>query len=195
MDFIDARINEHYLFGFTGGPQWNTMRNDLANGHVRKNKSWKYPLGKWTANYALLTPDEREAMRAAFWVCGGGFADFRFRDYDDFQAIEELFGIGDGSATPMQLVRNYTFGSVSFSRPIRLPLAVQVRDQDGATLAVTVDPLTGMATPDTAWPDGKELYWTGEFDVRACFESDYNPFTYERSNRVSFPVTIIESRG
>ena len=194
MAFIDARINSDYTYGFTGGPQWNTLKVDMANGHVRKNKDWALPLGKWSTNYALLSPQTQEALLAAFWVCGGGFSDFRFKDYNDFRAIDQVFGVGDGTSTPIQLVRNYQFGSVVFTRAISLPLNAIIKDQDNNVLAATVNPTTGMATPSSPWPNGKVLRWNGEFDVKASFEEDYNPFTAQASNVRECPVRIIEVR-
>jgi uncharacterized protein (TIGR02217 family) len=195
MSFIDARLNSHYQFGFSGGPQFSTLRKELPNGRVRKNRNWLYPIGKWTTDYALLSPAEREQMRAAIWACGGGFSDFRFKDWDDYQAKAQQFHVGDNTTTARQLIRTYTFGPVSFSRPITLPLNVRVYDQDNNTLAVTVNATTGMVTPTNPWPTGKAIYWDGEFDVRACFEEDYNPFTWDSGVTASCPVSIIESRG
>lgn len=195
MSFIDARLNTRYRFGFTGGPQFNTLKKELPNGRVRKNRQWLYPIGKWTTDYALLNSAEREAMRAAIWACGGGFSDFRFRDWDDYRAERQQFHVGDNTANPKQLLRNYSFGSVTFSRPISLPLNVRVYDQDNSTLTATVDPLTGFVTPGAPWPLGKAIFWDGEFDVRACFEEDYNPMTWDSGVTSSCPVSIIESRG
>lgn len=195
MAFIDHRINDRYKLGFSGGPEWNTRRTPMDNGRVLKNRQWLYPLGKWTTDYSLLSAVEQETLRAAFWVCAGGFADFRFRDWSDFKAVHQLIGMGDGTATPLQLVRNYVFGPASFVRPINLPLNVVVTDEDDAIVPVTVNPLTGMVTPVGTWPTGKALYWDGEFDVRACFDQDYNPLTWESSRHATCQVTIIESRG
>lgn len=194
MAFIDARINSDYLYGFTGGPQWNTLKVGMASGYTRKNKDWALPLGKWTTNYALLTPEKQEALLAAFWVCGGGFADFRFKDYNDFRAINQIIGVGDGTSDPIQLVRSYQFGSVYFTRPITLPLNAVIQDSDDVVIAATVNPTTGIATPTSPWPMGKVLRWNGEFDVKAAFEEDYNPFTAQASNVRECPVRIVEVR-
>lgn len=194
-EFIDARINSHYRYGFTGGPQWKTRTKELISGRVRKAKDWQYPIMRWQTDYALLSPAEREAMRAAFWACGGGFSDFRFKDWDDFRAVRQKIVVEAGTKTPAKLLRNYTFGSVTFSRPITLPMGVRVYDADNATLTVSVNATTGMVTPDANWPAGKDVFWDGEFDVRACFAEDYNPMTWDAGNIASCPVTIIESRG
>ncbi len=194
MGFIDARLNSNYRFGFRGGPQFNTLRVELMNGRVVKNRQWLYPLGKWTTDYALLSPAEREAMRGAIWACGGGFSDFRFRDWDDYRAVRQKITVVAGTKTPAQLVRNYTFGTTTFSRPITLPLSPTLYDEDGTPITATVNPLTGMATPAADWP-AKDVFWDGEFDVRACFQDDYNPLTWEAGNVATCPVVIIESRG
>lgn len=194
MAFIDARLNSRYLYGFSGGPQFNTLRTVMANGYTRKKRMGYYPLHRFSTNYGLLSPQEQEELLAAFWVCGGGFDEFRFKDYNDFRAVDQVIGVGDGTTDPLQLLRNYTFGSVTFSRPITLPLGAVVKDSDDNTLSVTVNPTTGMATPAAPWPSGKVIRWSGEFDVKVSFEEDYTPLTAVASKVKESLVKLVEVR-
>lgn len=177
MAFIDARLNKRYGYGFQGGPQWNTISNPLRSGRERRMKAWSMPKYRFTANYATFSDAEKEELLGAFMAAAGSFASFRFRDWNDFKAIDQIIGVGDGTSTPMQLVRNYFFGSAVMTRPITLPLNPVVLDDDDQVIDVTVDPLTGIATPATNWPNGKVLRWNGKFDTRVHFASDFNPFT------------------
>lgn len=177
MAFIDARLNRNYMYGFQGGPRWNTLSTDLRSGRQIRIKRWSMPKHSYTANYAALSDVEKNEMLGAFMAAGGSFASFRFRDFNDYRAIAQTIGVGDGTSEPIQLVRNYQFGTTTFTRPITLPLGAVIRDSDNNIVAATVNPLTGLATPDAPWPNGKVLRWDGEFDVRVHFSADFNPLT------------------
>lgn len=182
MAFIDTRLNDRYRYGFVGGPAWNTLDVRMASGRSRRKKLWSMPHHRYTANYATLNEAEKNDLLHAFMVSGGAFSAFRFKDWNDHTALNELIGVGDGTSTPMQLVKTYTFGPATFIRPITLPLGAVVRDSDGNTLTVTVNPLTGVVTPSSPWPNLKSIFWTGQFDVRVKFKDDFNPFTSAASN-------------
>lgn len=177
MSFINTRLNDRYLYGFTGGPQWNTLTTELRSGRQHRKKMRSMPRYRFATNFAALNPQEQESMLAAFNVCAGAFASFRFKDWNDFRALNQIIGVGDGTSAPLQLVRNYTFGAVTFTRPITLPINPVITDSDGNTITATVNATTGVATPAGTWPSGKVLRWSGEFDVRAHFSEDYNPLT------------------
>lgn len=182
MSFIDARLNSRYRYGFVGGPNWNTLVTQLQSGRNRKRKAWAMPHHKYTANYATLNAAEKDELLNAFMAAGGSFSSFRFKDWNDWQAFDQVIGEGDGTSDPMQLVKHYTFGPTTFTRTITLPLNTIVKDEDGNTLAVTVAPTTGLVTPDAPWPSGKDIIASFDFDVRASFSQDFNPFTSVASN-------------
>lgn len=182
MAFIDYRLNTKYLLGFTGGPNWSTRRTPyMSSGRERRNKNWAMPKSKFTTNYALLDQQEREVMIHALMVTGGAFSSFRFRDPNDYRVKDAPLGLGDGTSDPIQLTKTYTFGPATFVRKITLPLNAVIK-ADGVAVSVTVDPLTGIATPDGPWPTGDLLTWSGKFDLRCHFSNDFNPLTAPASN-------------
>lgn len=195
MAFIDQRINSRYRMGFVGGPAWNTLKVELANGRQRRKKQWSMPHHRYTANYATLNELEKNELLSAFMVAGGSFSAFRFLDYNDFRATSELIGVGDGTSNPLQLVKTYSFGSSSFTRTITLPLNPVIYVDGIEEPGVTVDQLTGMVAPDSAWPTDSLVTWTGTFDVRVCFANDFNPFTSPASNIRECMVDLLEDFG
>lgn len=192
MSFIDARLNSRYRYGFQGGPAWNTMTTDLISGRQRRAKLWSMPHHRYTADYATFTESEKNELLNAFMASAGSFSSFRFKDWNDWTVSGQQFAVGDGTAESKQLVKSYTFGVVTLVRPITLPLNPVVTDENGDPIACTVDPLTGLATPDTTWPVGAALIWTGQFDVRVHFAEDFNPFTSASSNVRECRVTLEE---
>lgn len=191
MSFIDTRLNERYRYGFVGGPRWNTLVIDQANGRNRRLKKWSLPHHEFTADFATFTEAEKAQLLNAFMAAGGAFAAFRFRDWNDWLAVDQTIGTGDGTTNPIQLVRNYTFGSTTFSRPITLPLNAVILDADNEVVPATVNPTTGMVTPTSPWP-AKALRWNGQFDVRVRFAEDFNPFIAASEKVRECTVRLVE---
>ena len=194
MAFIDARLNQDKEFGFVGGPEFNTDKRRLRSGVMKRRRLWDYPIHKYTADYATFDEAERAVFLDFFMAAAGSWAAMRFRDENDYKAVNQPFGLGDGTSATLQLVRVYAKGGLSLVRPIHLPLDVVVTDQDGNILAVTVNPLTGKVTPVSPWPVGKILYWNGQFDVRVCLSMDFNPFTRIEADVGELTIELEEDR-
>ena len=177
MPFIDARINQDKEFGFVGGPEFNTEKRRLKSGHTKRRRIWDYPIHRFTADYATFDADERDVFLNFFMVAAGSWAAFRFRDKNDYRAIDQPIGLGDGTSNPLQLVRVYQIPGVgmSLTRPINLPLNPVITNSLDEVIPATVDLLTGLATPTSPWPMDAVLKWNGEFDVRVCLAADFNP--------------------
>lgn len=177
MPFIDARINQDKEFGFVGGPEFNTEKRRLKSGHTKRRRIWDYPIHRFTADYATFDADERDLFLNFFMVAAGSWAAFRFRDKNDYRAIDQPIGLGDGTSNPLQLVRVYQIPGVgmSLTRPINLPLNPVITNSLDEVIPATVDLLTGLATPTSPWPMDAVLKWNGEFDVRVCLAADFNP--------------------
>ena len=75
-----------------------------------RNKQWSYPKNHYTANVGAFTQADRDALLAMFYVVAGQWGAFRFRDLVDFNAINEVLAVADGTKTPVQLSKTYTFG-------------------------------------------------------------------------------------
>lgn len=201
-DFIDHRLSDKVAYGFSGGPSWNTLRKDLLNGRNRKRPLWAMPQHRFTANYSLLDATEKEEVLSAFWVCRGRAFDFRFKDFNDYKArpanVDGIMAMAVPATdtTPIQLTKTYSFGPTDYERVITLPLDVELLFDSGAGFVpfadYTLDPLTGILTPDTAWPAGTPG-WMGEHDVRVCFSNDFNPFSRDRPLTSSTMVELEEN--
>lgn len=192
MAFIDYRLNDRYRVGFVGGPRWNTQIITLRSGREQRIAQWAMPHREYTADFAALNDAEKQEFLSVLMATRGARDDFRFKDWNDWQADNEVFGIGDGTSSAKQLSKTYVWGPASYTRPITLPLSAVV-SADGMPIDVTVNALTGMVTPDDPWPNGAVLTWSGQFDVRVRFANDFNPFTSVASSIRELPVTLIET--
>ena len=190
MAFINSRLPNKIAAGFQGGPEFRTPIDQLQNSDEYRNKDWPYPLHRYSAEMGLFTDDDRRDLVAAIWVSAGAHGTFRFKDWNDYQAVNEPLSTTAGTMTPVQLVKVYTFGGTSFVRPVQLIVRAAVtRDGTGSVPGAYSD-TTGLFTPSSNWEVGAHAR-SGEFDVLVRFANDYNPLTAQHRNA---RVTSIELR-
>lgn len=194
MSFIEAKLSDLVSVGFTGGPMWNTTVVPMKNGSENRNSEWSMPHHKYTADYTLLDPVGQNEIMHAFWAAGGQRDSFRFKDWNDFRATGQALGLGDGTTTPRQLTKGYVFGPKTYVRKILLPVAASLKvTADGSPFAVSVDNTTGLVTPSSAWPSGKVILASFDFDVRVRFASDYVPFNRDSSWTGTVSIELVEA--
>lgn len=184
--FIDARLDHRVAFGFSGGPEYNTLIVNLANGREQRNRQWLYPRHRYSAQYSNFLPEARDAVLAAYHACAGRLHAFRFRDHNDYIGTGEIQHPKPGTTEPLQLVKTYAFGGQETVRLIQAPVpGTFALYCDGAPVAGDLDYATGIFTPATAWPVG--TYTADfEFDVWVRFDNDYNAFAIGDKSGGSF---------
>jgi uncharacterized protein (TIGR02217 family) len=116
----------------------------------------------------------------------GSFQGFRFKDWTDFQGINQDIATGNGVKTQFQLRKAYKVGSVVTYRPIQKPVVgtvdVFVNGVNVATIANhgwVVNHETGVLSNPTPLTSGAKLTANFQFDVPVWFESDEIGFRLE----------------
>lgn len=194
MTFINQRLSSQVERGFAGGPQWNTLITPMANGHENRNAEWSMPHMKYEADYAILNPQQQNEVRNAFMSLRGQRDSMRLKDWTDYLCTDQALGTGDGTLTPRQLRKFYTFGSATLTRDILLPIAsTVVVKSNGVPFAVTADEQTGMLTPTLVWPYGQILTVSCQFDVRVRFGQDYYSFTLPDQALAQVSIDLVEA--
>jgi uncharacterized protein (TIGR02217 family) len=143
-------------------------------------------------SYGILESDDPlgdyRAVLSLFRAHFGSLYPFRFKDWSDYTATDEVFGAGDGSTTQFQLKKTYdpskillgVTGSLLYVRDITLVVGAPVIKVNGVTKTVVTDyniSSSGIVTFTSA-PTGSPapvLTWTGEFDVPVRFDIDQLP--------------------
>lgn len=190
MSFIETRLLDCVAYGTEGGPSWVTRRVSLKSGIIRRNAQRSRPTYRFTVLYQNLKPVDHRSVIAAFNACRAGVYGFRLKDWSDFQATDELIGLGTGSPQMVQLAKLYEFGAQNASRPIRKLVSASLT-HNGSPLTASIDLNTGIATfTATA---GHTIRWSGEFDVPVMFEQDELPFT--ASNRTASGLSLTADIG
>lgn len=194
MSFINERLPEDIAYGFSGGPRWSTTIVDHANGRENRNANWMYGRCEYTADINVFTAAQRKTLLNWVYAARGAWLAFRFKDWLDFEAVDEPLAPAIGTTTPVQLIKTYTVGATLATRLIRAPVAGTVTVyRDGGPVAGTLDDTTGLFTPDAAWVAGTYT-WSGQHDVWVRFLRDYNPLTIHRPNGTAFSIDLIEVR-
>lgn len=175
MSFINSRLLDCVSYGTECGPTWSTRKVTLNSGITRRNPRRSRPLYVATILFRSLHIEDHKAVVAAFNACMGGLHSFRFKDWSDYTATNELLPVlGTGSSQQVQLVKSYNFGTGAIARNIRNPVSGTVTvTANGSPISATVDYSTGIAT-FTATASAV-LRWSGEFDIPMMFRDDELP--------------------
>lgn len=146
-DFVEERLDLGYDYGAVGGPQYSTLVVVLGSGHERRQRRWADSRGQWQIGSRNITRAKLDYLLDFFRARGGRVEGFRFRDWSDYEAIDEPLSDADGTPTA-QLIKTYTSAGVDEVRTIHKPVAGTVSlSSGGAPVAIaSVDTTTGVVT-------------------------------------------------
>lgn len=199
MSFHEVRLPEKYSRGAQGGVSWRTEITTTRNGHETRLQEWERPIGRWDISHNIRTRPEMDAVAAFFWARRGRKFAFRFRDWNDFQAVGAPIGQGDGAQTVFQLVKRYSDGTYWFDRSIYKPVdGTATIYVDGAPVAATVDAATGEVTLGAPAAAGLLITADFEFDVPVRFDTDQLGVIYDNVNQRSWtgiPIREVRRRS
>jgi uncharacterized protein (TIGR02217 family) len=184
MAFINTRLDQCVAYGFSGGPEWNTLVVPMDNGREQRNGQWLFPKHRYSAQYMNIRPQDRNEVLAAFHACRGQLHVFRFKDWNDYEGSAEPFVQINGI---WRMAKQYSFGSETSTRLIQAPVIGAI-SLSGGSLA-NLDFSTGIYNGDATG-----LTWAGEFDVWVRFASDYNAFTIGNWQAHTADISLVEVR-
>lgn len=198
--FVDVYLPDQILgYGFQSSPRWSTTITAVASGAEHRNRNWAHPLHRFTAPEGIRCWEDVEALHRMWMAFAGPLYTFPFRDPLDFasraltapQAVppiaetDQVLGVGDGLTRTFQLRKAYTFGPLTYTRPIFHPILDSVLVAMNALPADTaaptlpggpytwdVDRLTGLVEFTPAPTAGVVITAGFLFDVEARFEGD-----------------------
>jgi uncharacterized protein (TIGR02217 family) len=130
-------------------PMWKTRVQEAISGKETRIADWSYPRWRWELAYDFLRGDaghaEFQALAGFFNQRQGMFDSFLYQDADDFSAVGQQLGSGDGATQSFQLVRSLG----GFIEPIIAPnvvSAVYLAGVAQSPSSYTVDAATGIVT-------------------------------------------------
>ncbi len=178
------RLPEGIERGSQFSPTFQNVIQEALAGNEQRFAQWTKCRGVGDISYGLLNSSDPtgdfRAILAIYRAHFGSLIPFRFKDWSDFQATDEVFGTGDGVETAFQLTMTYdpsqvllnTPGSLLYVRDIFLLASTPVIKVDGVTKTVVTDYniVNGLVTFTSPPANTKLCTWTGEFDVPVRFD-------------------------
>lgn len=190
------------------GPSFKNVIQEAISGNEQRFAQWTKCRGVGDISYAILESSDPlgdyRAVLALFRAHFGSLLPFRFRDWSDYTATDELFANGDGVTTSFQLTKTYdpsqillgVPGSVFYVRDIMLVSGTPIIEIDGVPSVGSPAPFTinssGVVTFASAPPNLSELTWTGEFDVPVRFDTDALPVIMKEQDLASISSISIK---
>jgi uncharacterized protein (TIGR02217 family) len=173
--FHEIQFPSKIAYGASGGPEFNTTITTTQAGFEQRNINWQKARGRWDVSTGIKNKTDMETVIAFFRARFGKAYGFRFKDWSDYQGVNQSLGTGNGTKTAFQLVKNYFSGSNSYSRDIKKPVSGTVKIYLNSILqssGFTIDHTTGMVTFSSAPANGVLVNADFDFDVPVRFDAD-----------------------
>ena len=188
MNFHDIRFPTSISFGATGGPERRTDVVVLGSGYEERNSRWANSRRSYNAGYGVKSLDDLHMVIGFFEERRGKLYGFRWRDHTDWKscapqdtpaALDQVIGVGDGTAAAFQLKKTYGGAHAPWVREIRKPVAGTVLVAVNGTGQVlgtdyALDVTTGIVTflAGHIPPNGASVTAGFQFDVPVRFDTD-----------------------
>lgn len=175
MPFVETRFPTDIAYGSSGGPAYSTDVVTTAAGYEQRNSNWSQSRARYNVAHGVKTQAQLDALLAFFRARKGRAYGFRFKDWTDYVAQNQLVGIGDGETTVFQLKKHYVSGAEQEVRLIHKPVAATVQVYLDSALqgsGVMVDDTQGTLIFDTPPTVDTEIRADFEFDVPVRFDTD-----------------------
>lgn len=194
MGRISSVLDEAVDYGFEGGARYMTNVSDNPNRFEERDIGWKYPKHEYEASYGNIKDDSRDFLIAFFHMCRGKAHSFLFKDWNDFEILDQEITVLPGTTNPIQLYKTYSpFGPPWVTvRPIQAFKSCDIIDDTDTIVPGTLNKETGLFTPDSAWGTGVYKIKQAEFYVWVRFDDDYNSMTINSWQANTTRVRLIE---
>ncbi len=173
--FAEVQFPPDISYGSSGGPEYTTDIVISTSGHEQRNVNWAQARLRYNVAKGIKTRDQLAALITFFRARKGRAFGFRFKDWNDYAATNEVIGIGDGTQLQFQLVKRYISGGAQETRTISKPVAGSVAVYRNGVLqssGISINYVTGVVTFSTAPSSGAVVTASFEFDVPVRFDTD-----------------------
>jgi len=198
MSFVETQFPPDISYGATGGPRFSTDVAEVFSGWEQRNINWSEARGEWNVSHGVKTQVQLDALIAFFRARRGKAIGFRFKDWSDYSASNQVIGTGNAVKTVFQLVKSYTSGAVTVDRPIKKPVSGTVQVYKDGVLqvsGVSVNTTTGEVTFTSAPANGVVITANFQFDVPVRFDTDKLDMTLDSYGIGSWnTVPLVEIR-
>ena len=193
MPYVDEYLPECVAYGFSGGPEWDTLITPRDNGRENRNRKRLYPKHRYSAAFQNLPEEGRDAVLTFFYAMAGRWGAFRLRDPNNHDLVNEPQAPNIGTSEPLQLTKAHTVGILGVTQLVMATVDGEfTMTKDGLPFtAFTIDHGRGLITPDAPWAAGTYLA-TGPFDIWVRFDSDFNAFSIDDLDAHNSAIELVE---
>ena len=181
MVFLEQTLELGLNFGASYGPRFSTAIATQSDGQEQRRAMWSQPL--IVANLAGRAVDKIELDYLLDFhasVKGSAYG-FRLRDWSDYKSGLTAIGTGNGTTQTWQLIKRYTVGSYTTTRPITKPVAGSLTLYLNGVATATgwsLNTTTGVLTTNLTGAIAVDF----EFDVPVRFAEDQIKFTFNAAD-------------
>ena len=195
--FDEIRFPEDISYGAIGGPQYSTNIVLTSSGNEYRNINYFSSRMKFNVAYGIKTKEQMDKLLLFFRARRGQAIGFKYKDWSDFSAKNQLIGIGDENTTKFQLKKIYKSGESEFIRIIEKPVSnsveVYLDDIKAKQEQYTIDYTTGNIIFTTPVNAKTNIFANFEFDVPVRFDMDYLPISIDGKDLYSCKeINLIE---
>lgn len=198
MSFVETRFPTDIAYGSSGGPEYSTDIVISAGGYEQRNINWSHARARYNVAHGVRTQAQLDLLIAFFRARKGRAHGFRFKDWSDYRAVNQIIGTGDGVTVHYPLIKSYVSGSQTEIRTITKPVAGSIELYLDSVLQASgwsVDFSTGVITFASPPGDGVSIAADFEFDVPVRFDTDRISATIDAYGAHSWlDIPIIEVR-
>jgi uncharacterized protein (TIGR02217 family) len=176
MAFVETRFPTDIAYGSAGGPEYFTDIVVTHSGYEQRNVNWAQARARFNVAQGVKTQSQLDTLIAFFRARKGRADGFRFKDWTDYQGIDQNIGTGDGVATVFQLRKLYLSGGITETRTIIKPVAGTVAIKFDNVVQnpanFTVNTTNGQVTFSSVPALSVVITASFEFDVPVRFDTD-----------------------
>jgi uncharacterized protein (TIGR02217 family) len=196
MAFHDVRLPDSVEQGATGGPTFQTSVLHMSSGMEQRNIDWAETRHEWDLAYGIDDKTTFDAVRQFFFARRGQAHYFRFKDWSDYQLVQELIGIGDAVNRQFQLLRTYeATGPAPYLRRITRPVTGTLLLYVNGVSTGFTDLGLGLYQFAAAPANGALVTATCDFDIPMRFNVDKFQLQLDQPNAAAIgSLPVIEVR-
>ncbi|WNL50655.1 minor tail protein [Ruegeria phage RpAliso] len=190
--FCEKQFPPSVSYGTSGGPGFKTSLFTVDSGIANAHSEWDRLRARYSVELDMVPEADIHEVENFFYGMRGMGVGFRFKDWNDYQIVNQNVLIGDGTSTAFQLFKRYRSGAEYYDRIIRKPVRQENMDfyLDDVLLTETrefyINYATGVITfvePPAAGAVGYLPYI--EFDIPVRFDTDVLEVSAEDFNQYS----------
>ena len=180
IEFIESpRFPTNISIGSSGGPEFRTLVFEGQNGNEQRVVSWSRARASYDVGYGIRDTEDMDIVRSFFYEMRAKAVAFRYKDWADFQLVNEQIGTGNGVQTVFKITKKYGITNAYTRRVFKPVSGTAVVTVNGGASSPTINYALGTVTFAVAPAAAAVIAITCEFDVPVRFDIDKMDSSFE----------------